>query len=141
MNHEIFELSFGDPMYGANLPANFSPLKGKNTKDKDPMSSHDYTLKIVPTVYQDIRKKTRFGYQFTAVYKGKKYRVFCTKYCIILFRFCCLRTRTSCYARYLVPLRSFTHYCKIYGKEQTPLSLFNNFLCYYWWNIYCRRHD
>lgn len=69
MNHEIFELSFGDPMYGANLPANFSPLKGKNTKDKDPMSSHDYTLKIVPTVYQDIRKKTRFGYQFTAVYK------------------------------------------------------------------------
>ena len=72
MNHEIFELSFGDPMYGANLPANFSPLKGKNTKDKDPMSSHDYTLKIVPTVYQDIRKKTRFGYQFTAVYKGKK---------------------------------------------------------------------
>ena len=70
MNHEIFELAFGDPMKGTNLPANFSPLQGKNTKGSDAMASHDYTLKIVPTVYQDIRKKTRFGYQFTAVYKG-----------------------------------------------------------------------
>ena len=34
------------------------------------MASHDYTLKIVPTVYTDISKKTRFGYQYTAVYKG-----------------------------------------------------------------------
>ena len=71
MNHIIYELSFGDSMKGANLPANFSPLNGKNTNDKDPMSSHDYTLKIVPTVYQEKNKRTRFGYQFTAVYKGK----------------------------------------------------------------------
>ena len=49
----------------------FEPLKEKSTKGKDPMASHDYTLKIVPTVYTDSRaKKTRFGYQYTAVYKG-----------------------------------------------------------------------
>ena len=70
MNHMIKELSFGDPMTGVKLPANFSPLQGKNTKGKDPMASHDYTLKIVPTVYTDISKRTRFGYQYTAVYKG-----------------------------------------------------------------------
>ena len=75
MNHIIYELSFGDSMKGANLPANFSPLNGKNTNDKDPMSSHDYTLKIVPTVYQEKNKRTRFGYQFTAVYKGKTWEV------------------------------------------------------------------
>ena len=85
MTHLIKELSFGDPMKGAKLPANFEPLqvcfnyflkyfnkfkKGQSTQGKDPMASHDYTLKIVPTVYTDISKKTRFGYQYTAVYKG-----------------------------------------------------------------------
>jgi len=69
MSHIIKELSFGDPMKGAKLPANFEPLQGQNTNGKDPMASHDYTLKIVPTVYTDISKKTRFGYQYTAVYK------------------------------------------------------------------------
>jgi len=69
MNHAIRSLSFGDPMTGVKLPANFEPLQGKDTKGKDPMASHDYTLKIVPTVYTDINRRTRFGYQYTAVYK------------------------------------------------------------------------
>ena len=71
MNHAIRSLSFGDPMTGVKLPANFEPLQGKDTKGKDPMASHDYTLKIVPTVYTDINRRTRFGYQYTAVYKGQ----------------------------------------------------------------------
>ena len=72
MNHEIHELYFGESMknINSNLPANFVPLNGKNTKGAEKMASHDYTLKVVPTVYQDIKRRTKFGYQFTAVYKG-----------------------------------------------------------------------
>ena len=71
MNHEVHELFFGESMKGinSNLPANFIPLNGKKTS-AEKMASHDYTLKVVPTVYQDIKKRTKFGYQFTAVYKG-----------------------------------------------------------------------
>jgi len=70
MNHEVHELFFGESMKGinSNLPANFIPLNGKKTS-AEKMASHDYTLKVVPTVYQDIKKRTKFGYQFTAVYK------------------------------------------------------------------------
>ena len=73
MNHEIHELYFGESMknINSNLPANFVPLNGKNTKGAEKMASHDYTLKVVPTVYQDIKRRTKFGYQFTAVYKGR----------------------------------------------------------------------
>ena len=111
MNHAIRSLSFGDPMTGVKLPANFEPLQGKDTKGKDPMASHDYTLKIVPTVYTDINRRTRFGYQYTAVYKGEIYRY---KYSgrkstgehtlNHTFRFCCIWSWTACYACNLVPL-------------------------------------
>ena len=33
------------------------------------MASHDYTIKIVPTVFTSKNKKTTFGYQYTAVCK------------------------------------------------------------------------
>ena len=67
-NHEIVQLYFGDRLDETKLPGVQTDLAGKKTI-KGQMASHDYTIKIVPTVFTDKNKKTIFGYQYTAVYK------------------------------------------------------------------------
>lgn len=67
-NHQIKELYFGDPLSGVRLPGVQTNLAGTK-RIKAPTASHDYTLKIVPTVYQDKARNTKFGYQYTALYK------------------------------------------------------------------------
>jgi len=51
MTHEIKELRFGDLVQlPAVTPRSLNPIDGKSTFDKHPLASHDYVLKIVPTV-------------------------------------------------------------------------------------------
>ena len=84
-NHEVVQLYFGDRLDPTKLPGVQTDLAGKRQFNlklllminlnlgkktvKGQMSSHDYTIKIVPTVFTDKNKKTIFGYQYTAVYK------------------------------------------------------------------------
>lgn len=71
-NHEIHDLYFGEDINDLDLkvPGNRTSLAGKKTDNSDHQLSYDYTLKIVPTVYTDITKKTKFGYQYTATSKA-----------------------------------------------------------------------
>ena len=68
-NHEIHDLYFGEDINDLDLkvPGNRTSLAGKKTDNSDHQLSYDYTLKIVPTVYTDITKKTKFGYQYTGL--------------------------------------------------------------------------
>ena len=69
-NHEIHELYFGDDIKNCKMPGNQTTLAGTKTNDQGGMLTYDYTLKIVPTVYVDIHRKTHFGYQYTGNKKG-----------------------------------------------------------------------
>ncbi|XP_076825366.1 endoplasmic reticulum-Golgi intermediate compartment protein 1-like [Clavelina lepadiformis] len=70
MNHEIKELRIGERIIIPNVKSQaFNALEGKKTFDKHALSSHDYVMKIVPTVYESIDGKTRYLYQYTHAYK------------------------------------------------------------------------
>nr|CAB3243438.1 endoplasmic reticulum-Golgi intermediate compartment protein 1 [Phallusia mammillata] len=70
MTHEIKELWIGDRQEVPKVQATaFNALEGKNTQGKHPLSSHDYVMKIVPTVYETINGKTHYMYQYTHAYK------------------------------------------------------------------------
>ncbi|XP_078484952.1 endoplasmic reticulum-Golgi intermediate compartment protein 1 [Ciona intestinalis] len=70
MTHEIKELRIGDNMVIPGVKSqSFNALEGKTTFDKHPLSSHDYIMKIVPTVYESIDGNLRYLYQYTNAYK------------------------------------------------------------------------
>lgn len=68
MSHSVNELRFGgvitDPIPGA-----FTALKNKNKEDANALSSHDYVLKIVPTIYEKLDGTKHFSYQYTWAHK------------------------------------------------------------------------
>ncbi|XP_054647932.1 endoplasmic reticulum-Golgi intermediate compartment protein 1 isoform X2 [Dunckerocampus dactyliophorus] len=47
----------------------FNALGGADRLSSNPLASHDYILKIVPTVYEDLSGKQRFSYQYTVANK------------------------------------------------------------------------
>lgn len=51
-----------------NLPGNFNPLARRDRSQADPAESHDYTMKIVPTIYEDSAGNTLVSYQYTYAY-------------------------------------------------------------------------
>jgi len=72
MKHVIHELTFGDSIKGFRQIPNrkaFHPLRRFNNTNRPERSSHDYLLKIVPTIYEDLRKNRRYPYQFTFFYR------------------------------------------------------------------------
>jgi len=72
MKHVIHELTFGDTIKGIQKIPNqiaFRPLRRYNNTNRPSHFSHDYLLKIVPTIYEDIRENRRFPYQFTFFYR------------------------------------------------------------------------
>lgn len=49
------------------------------------LASHDYILKIVPTVYEDMSGKQRYSYQYTVANKVKTLHPFLKRLDLILF--------------------------------------------------------
>uniref|UniRef100_A0A3P8NNB7 Endoplasmic reticulum-Golgi intermediate compartment protein n=1 Tax=Astatotilapia calliptera TaxID=8154 RepID=A0A3P8NNB7_ASTCA len=47
----------------------FNALGGADKMSSNPLASHDYILKIVPTVYEDLSGRQRFSYQYTVANK------------------------------------------------------------------------
>lgn len=70
-NHKINKLFFGEDLSALELPGNQTSLAGKATTN-EPSLSYDYTLKIVPTVHTDNKRRTTFGYQYTVTSKTFK---------------------------------------------------------------------
>ncbi|XP_077464831.1 endoplasmic reticulum-Golgi intermediate compartment protein 1 isoform X2 [Stigmatopora argus] len=52
-----------------NVQGAFNALGGADKLASNPLASHDYILKIVPTVYEDLSGKQRFSYQYTVANK------------------------------------------------------------------------
>ncbi|XP_042089611.2 endoplasmic reticulum-Golgi intermediate compartment protein 1 isoform X2 [Ovis aries] len=69
MTHVIHKLSFGDTLQVHNVHGAFNALGGADRLTSNPLASHDYILKIVPTVYEDKSGKQRYSYQYTVANK------------------------------------------------------------------------
>uniref|UniRef100_A0A4W2C9R5 Endoplasmic reticulum-Golgi intermediate compartment protein n=1 Tax=Bos indicus x Bos taurus TaxID=30522 RepID=A0A4W2C9R5_BOBOX len=69
MTHVIHKLSFGDTLQVHNVHGAFNALGGADRLTSNPLASHDYILKIVPTVYEDKSGKQQFSYQYTVANK------------------------------------------------------------------------
>ncbi|CAF0752848.1 unnamed protein product [Adineta ricciae] len=72
MKHVIHELTFGDTVKGFKQIPNrraFRPLRRFNNTDRPPHASHDYSLKIVPTIYEHRGGQRRYPFQFTFFYR------------------------------------------------------------------------
>jgi len=70
MTHVIRELRIGDRFQAPNVKAtSFNALEGQSTLEKNSISSHDYVMKVVPTVYETIDGDTKYMYQYTHAYK------------------------------------------------------------------------
>lgn len=69
MTHVIHRLTFGDRLVVPNVHGAFDGLAGADKSSTNPLASHDYILKIVPTVYENLNGKQRFSYQYTVANK------------------------------------------------------------------------
>ncbi|XP_043982492.1 endoplasmic reticulum-Golgi intermediate compartment protein 1 isoform X2 [Gambusia affinis] len=69
MTHTIHKLAFGEKLQVQKVQGAFNALGGANRLSSNPLASHDYILKIVPTVYEDLSGRRRFSYQYTVANK------------------------------------------------------------------------
>ncbi|XP_066975721.1 endoplasmic reticulum-Golgi intermediate compartment protein 1-like [Macrobrachium rosenbergii] len=68
--HVIEEVRFGSKIENPNVPGNFNPLYGRAKIDGNSLESHDYVMKIVPTIYEDLSGKQTISYQYTYAYRS-----------------------------------------------------------------------
>lgn len=71
MAHEIHEISFGDDVRSLNLHGSFDPLANTNKLDDSALQSHEYHLRIVPSIYEELNGIVLRPYQYS--YAHKKY--------------------------------------------------------------------
>ncbi|XP_067132010.1 endoplasmic reticulum-Golgi intermediate compartment protein 1-like [Centruroides vittatus] len=69
MAHIIHEVTFGEKL-DKPLSGSFNALKDVNKQDVQSVESHDYVMKIVPTIYEDLDGSLVHLYQYTAAYKS-----------------------------------------------------------------------
>uniref|UniRef100_A0A0R3RY80 Endoplasmic reticulum-Golgi intermediate compartment protein 1 n=1 Tax=Elaeophora elaphi TaxID=1147741 RepID=A0A0R3RY80_9BILA len=69
MRHVIHSIVFGDDISTSQLLGSFNPLKNREALQSDGSFTHDYVLKIVPSVYEDINGNKKYGYQYTYAHK------------------------------------------------------------------------
>ncbi|XP_078589064.1 endoplasmic reticulum-Golgi intermediate compartment protein 1-like [Branchiostoma floridae x Branchiostoma japonicum] len=72
MTHVVHDLRFGEDL-AAFLPdhikGSFNPLDEVERLHANALSSHDYFLKIVPTIFENRSDKKSFAFQYTYAYK------------------------------------------------------------------------
>ncbi|XP_053159652.1 endoplasmic reticulum-Golgi intermediate compartment protein 1 isoform X2 [Hemicordylus capensis] len=123
MTHVIHKLCFGDTLQVQSIHGAFNALEGADKLSSNPLASHDYILKIVPTVYEDMSGKQRYSYQYTVA--NKEYVAYSHTGRII----------PAIWFRYdLSPITVK------YTERRQPLYRFITTisdLCYHWRNIHC----
>ncbi|KAK2143437.1 hypothetical protein LSH36_840g02016 [Paralvinella palmiformis] len=132
MTHTIHEVVFGDRVPTAvNLPGSFNPLKGHDKSKANALTSHDYFLKVVPTVYQDITgRQTLHPYQYTYAYRDWIYygRDGVMRSPAVWFRFD-IQPITVKYTERRRPLYGFlTTVCAIVGGTFTVAGIIDSLL-------------
>ncbi|XP_022339651.1 endoplasmic reticulum-Golgi intermediate compartment protein 1-like [Crassostrea virginica] len=70
MTHIIHKVRFGmDLQEGKYVSGSFNPLEGLDKTKSQAIATHDYIVKIVPSVYEDSRGNLRYPYQYTFSYR------------------------------------------------------------------------
>lgn len=69
MAHEIHEISFGDDVRHFNLHGSFDPLSGTHKLDDSVIHSHEYHLRIVPSIYEELNGSIMRPYQYSYAHK------------------------------------------------------------------------
>lgn len=70
MTHIIHKVRFGmDLQEGKDVSGSFNPLEGLDKTKSQAIATHDYIVKIVPSVYEDSRGNLRYPYQYTFSYR------------------------------------------------------------------------
>jgi len=69
MAHEIHEISFGDDVRSLNLRGSFDPLRNSRKLDDSTLQSHEYHLRIVPSIYEELNGPIMRPYQYSYAYK------------------------------------------------------------------------
>lgn len=67
MQHTIHEVTFGDEVTIVGLPGNYNALGGRQKLDSNEAETHDYILKVVPTIFEDFGGEKLGTYQYTYV--------------------------------------------------------------------------
>lgn len=130
MAHYITSLTFGDESVRyRNLPGNFNPLARRDMSQAQPAESHDYTMKIVPTIYEDASGNSFISYQYT--YAASSYVSFTLggrSPPAIWFRYD-LNPITVKYHERRQPIYSFlTSICAIIGGTFTVAGIIDSFI-------------
>lgn len=68
--HIVHELSFGHSLSGKKIPGSYNPITSVIHDSSDPTTNHEYVIKVVPTIYQDLTGKELAAYQYTYAYRG-----------------------------------------------------------------------
>ncbi|XP_008102896.1 endoplasmic reticulum-Golgi intermediate compartment protein 1 isoform X4 [Anolis carolinensis] len=127
MTHVIHKLSFGDQLQAQKIRGSFNALEGADKLSSNPLASHDYILKIVPTVYEDMSGKQQYPFQYTVA--NKEYVVYSHTGRItpaIWFRYD-LTPITLKYIERRQPLYRFiTTICAIIGGTFTVAGIFDS---------------
>lgn len=69
MAHEIHEISFGDDVKMLNLKGSFDPLRDTKKLEDSALQSHEYHLRIVPSIYEELNGSLLRPYQYSYAYK------------------------------------------------------------------------
>jgi endoplasmic reticulum-Golgi intermediate compartment protein 1 len=69
MRHVIHGLTFGEEVITRQTTGSFDPLRGRDATASTALSSHDYVLKIVPSLYEELGGRRIFSYQYTVAHK------------------------------------------------------------------------
>ncbi|XP_071545931.1 endoplasmic reticulum-Golgi intermediate compartment protein 1-like [Panulirus ornatus] len=68
--HVIHEVRFGSKIDNPNVPGTFNPLYGRAQIDGNALESHDYVMKVVPTIYEESSGKQLVSYQYSYAYRS-----------------------------------------------------------------------
>ncbi|XP_003743580.1 endoplasmic reticulum-Golgi intermediate compartment protein 1 [Galendromus occidentalis] len=134
MSHEIHSLTFGEQLIyelGDDIKGSFNALQNHDRLKADGKESHDYVMKIVPTVYELSSGDSLVGYQYTHAHKSYITLSFSAGRIIpaIWFKYD-LNPITVRYHRRTQPLYSFlTNVCAIVGGTFTVVGIINS-ICF-----------
>lgn len=69
LSHIVNGLQFGDKIENSKVKGAFKPLSESSRVDANALSSHDYVLKIVPTIYEKLDGTVQNTFQYTWAHK------------------------------------------------------------------------
>eukprot|EP00794_Sanderia_malayensis_P005134 gene5134-5782_t len=69
LTHVVNALRFGDVIQDANVKGAFKALAGHSQTESNALSSHDYVLRVVPTVYEKLDGTIQNSFQYTWAHK------------------------------------------------------------------------